>query len=90
MMGVVHRGLVLRRAWDRFVIAWPFSRVDVLLGEPLDPLASRDPRGDLERALLGLDRDGVDLDGRSPGQGRDLDGLRARGRADGNSARRLR
>ncbi len=32
MAGIVHRGIVLRRAWDRFAIAWPFTRVDVALG----------------------------------------------------------
>lgn len=29
--------LVLRRAWDRFVLPWPFSRVAVVLGEPISP-----------------------------------------------------
>ncbi len=35
--GVVERGLVLRRAWDRFAVAWPFSRVTVRLGAPIEP-----------------------------------------------------
>jgi lysophospholipid acyltransferase (LPLAT)-like uncharacterized protein len=35
--GAVERGLVLARAWDRFTIAWPFSRVAVNLGPPLEP-----------------------------------------------------
>ncbi len=30
-------GLVLRRAWDRFAIAWPFTRVTVVLGPPIEP-----------------------------------------------------
>jgi len=30
-------GLTLTRAWDQFRIAWPFSRVSVVLGAPLDP-----------------------------------------------------
>ena len=33
----VSRGIVLGRAWDRFAIAWPFSRVTVRLGAPIDP-----------------------------------------------------
>ena len=37
MAGVVRRGIVLRRAWDRFAIAWPFTRVDVALGDPSIP-----------------------------------------------------
>jgi lysophospholipid acyltransferase (LPLAT)-like uncharacterized protein len=35
--GRVQRGIVLRRAWDRFVIAWPFTSVDVVLDAPIDP-----------------------------------------------------
>jgi lysophospholipid acyltransferase (LPLAT)-like uncharacterized protein len=31
------RGFVFRRAWDRFELAWPFSRVVVRLGGPVDP-----------------------------------------------------
>jgi lysophospholipid acyltransferase (LPLAT)-like uncharacterized protein len=51
MGGEVHQGIVLRRAWDRFAIAWPFTRVDVVLGAPVDPRAVRDARGEVERAL---------------------------------------
>ncbi len=51
MGGAVRRGIVLRRAWDRFAIAWPFTRVDVVLGPPVDPLGSRDALRDVERAL---------------------------------------
>jgi lysophospholipid acyltransferase (LPLAT)-like uncharacterized protein len=54
MAGVVHRGIVLQRAWDRFAIAWPFTRVDVTLGDPVDPRTARDPRGEIERSLLCL------------------------------------
>lgn len=35
--GVVERGIVLHRAWDRFAVAWPFSRVTVRLGAPIEP-----------------------------------------------------
>jgi hypothetical protein len=33
--------VVLSRAWDRFVLAWPFSRVSVVLGAPIDPAPAR-------------------------------------------------
>ncbi len=36
MGSAVARGKTFTRAWDRFVLAWPFSRVVVVLGEPLD------------------------------------------------------
>jgi lysophospholipid acyltransferase (LPLAT)-like uncharacterized protein len=49
--GVVHSGFVLRRAWDRFAVAWPLSRVDVVLGAPIDPEVTGDPRSVLETAL---------------------------------------
>jgi lysophospholipid acyltransferase (LPLAT)-like uncharacterized protein len=52
--GVVRRGIVLRRAWDQFAIAWPFTRVDVMLGDPVDPLTASDPRADVERSLARL------------------------------------
>jgi lysophospholipid acyltransferase (LPLAT)-like uncharacterized protein len=48
--GAVRRGVVLERAWDRFAIAWPFTRVDVTLGAPIDPNAA-DPRLQVEDAL---------------------------------------
>jgi len=35
--GAIERGVVLRRAWDRFGLAWPFSRVTVRLGPPIEP-----------------------------------------------------
>ncbi len=31
------RGVVLERAWDRFVLPWPFTRVDIVLGVPVEP-----------------------------------------------------
>ena len=40
MGSAFERGMVLEKAWDRFGIAWPFSRVAVALGAPID--ASRD------------------------------------------------
>lgn len=33
------RGVVLERAWDRFVLPWPFTRVDIVLGAPVAPSA---------------------------------------------------
>ncbi len=89
MTGVVHRGFVLRRTWDCFEVAWPFSRVDVVLGQPVDPGASADPRDELESALVDLnvsrplsskespsarlERDRVDLDPGAARQGCHLD-----------------
>jgi hypothetical protein len=57
MAGTVRRGVVLRRAWDRFTIAWPFTRVDVTLGHPIDP-TSPDARAQVERALETLNGEG--------------------------------
>ena len=37
MGSAITRGMILRRAWDRFAIAWPFSRVEVVLGAPIEP-----------------------------------------------------
>jgi len=31
------RKVVLERAWDRFVLPWPFTRVDIVLGDPIAP-----------------------------------------------------
>lgn len=53
MAGSVSAGIVLRGSWDRFAIAWPFTRVDVALGPPIDPRA-HDARGELERVLVRL------------------------------------
>ncbi|MGH7293928.1 MAG: lysophospholipid acyltransferase family protein, partial [Polyangiaceae bacterium] len=50
--GVTRRGLVLRRAWDHFAIAWPFTRVDVVLGAPIEPGAAA--RDAVERSLSEL------------------------------------
>jgi lysophospholipid acyltransferase (LPLAT)-like uncharacterized protein len=50
MGGAVRRGVVLRRAWDQFAIAWPFTRVDVVLGRPVDPRHA-DARREVELAL---------------------------------------
>ncbi|MCL2448301.1 MAG: DUF374 domain-containing protein [Polyangiaceae bacterium] len=55
MAGRVHRGIVLRGAWDRFALAWPFTRVDVVLGPPIEPRMP-DARGAVERALHEMDR----------------------------------
>lgn len=37
MAGLIRRGVVLKRTWDRFAVAWPFTRVDVVLGAPIEP-----------------------------------------------------
>jgi lysophospholipid acyltransferase (LPLAT)-like uncharacterized protein len=54
MTGVVRSGVVLRRTWDRFALAWPFTRVDVVLGRPVDPDLVSDARGAVERELARL------------------------------------
>ena len=36
MGSAMAHGYVLKRAWDRFAIAWPFTRVVVVLGAPVD------------------------------------------------------
>jgi lysophospholipid acyltransferase (LPLAT)-like uncharacterized protein len=46
----IERGLVLRRAWDRYAIAWPFTRVHVVLGGPIDPQGPH-ARDELEAAI---------------------------------------
>ena len=38
-------------AWDRFAIAWPFTRVEVTFGGPVDPETAADPRAEVERSL---------------------------------------
>jgi len=54
MTGLARRGFVLRRTWDRFAIAWPFTRVEVRLGEPIDPREHPAAREGVERALAEL------------------------------------
>ena len=53
MTGLVRRGMVFERAWDRFALAWPFTRVDVVLGAPIDP-GRLDAREAVERSLATL------------------------------------
>jgi lysophospholipid acyltransferase (LPLAT)-like uncharacterized protein len=52
MAGAIRWGVVLGRTWDRFAIAWPFTRVDVALGCPVDPAAVEDARALVEASLL--------------------------------------
>ena len=40
MGGAIGAGKTFDRAWDRFALAWPFSRVAVVLGAPLEPSAT--------------------------------------------------
>jgi lysophospholipid acyltransferase (LPLAT)-like uncharacterized protein len=58
LTGSMRRGFLLRRTWDRFTIAWPFSRVDVVLGAPIDPAERVDAREEVERSLLELNAGG--------------------------------
>jgi len=85
----IERGFVLDRAWDRYAVAWPFSRVQIVMAAPIDP-ASPLARAQLEEAIVRAnaaaerilslsgelrdDRDRVDLDPGAAGQRRDLDG----------------
>lgn len=43
MGSAVERGKTFDRAWDRFVLAWPFTRVAVVLGAPLEGEQANDP-----------------------------------------------
>jgi len=47
------RGHTFARAWDRFVLPWPFTRVAVVLGPPLPAEASAE---ELERAIVDANR----------------------------------
>jgi lysophospholipid acyltransferase (LPLAT)-like uncharacterized protein len=51
MGSAIQRGIVLSRAWDRFALAWPFSRVTVTLGAPIEPGAEH-ARELLEEAIV--------------------------------------
>jgi lysophospholipid acyltransferase (LPLAT)-like uncharacterized protein len=50
------RRKVLERAWDRFLLPWPFARVEVVLGAPIEPGAP-DARTLLERAIAAANRE---------------------------------
>lgn len=50
------RAFVISRAWDRFAVAWPFSRVTVTLGEPIEP-SRTDARAALEAAIWSANRE---------------------------------
>ncbi|HEX7601837.1 MAG TPA: hypothetical protein VF316_09540, partial [Polyangiaceae bacterium] len=41
---------VLERAWDRFQIPWPFARVQIVLGAPVDPRSDA-ATGELEASI---------------------------------------
>lgn len=47
------QGKTFTRAWDRFRLAWPFSRVAVVLGAPMAPSTSRE---DLAEAIRDANR----------------------------------
>jgi hypothetical protein len=60
MGSAVLRGKTFTRAWDRFVLAWPFARVAVVLGAPLAPsTAAAERNGDEESARLLAEAIGV-------------------------------
>jgi lysophospholipid acyltransferase (LPLAT)-like uncharacterized protein len=76
------RGFVLERAWDKYAIAWPFSRVELVFGAPIDPTRAA-AREELELAIARANDDAEEkLRGQSPallrqrghhGDGVDLD-----------------
>jgi len=54
----VARGRRLQRAWDLYLLPWPFTRAVVLVGEPLRPGPADEPEGlrlILEARLQSLD-----------------------------------
>lgn len=51
MGSFAERAWTLSRAWDRFVLPFPFSRVTVRLGAPIDPAQVSDARFAIERAI---------------------------------------
>ncbi len=53
MGSAVARGKVFERAWDRYALPWPFSRVTVVLGAPLPATCTAE---ELERAIEGANR----------------------------------
>jgi lysophospholipid acyltransferase (LPLAT)-like uncharacterized protein len=46
----IAKALVLTRAWDRYAIALPFSRVEIVFGPPIDPTLPA-AREELEKAI---------------------------------------
>lgn len=63
------RSFVYRRSWDRTVLPWPFARVHVVFGAPLEVPARLDAQGmeairvELEQALLALHAEADELAG---------------------------
>jgi lysophospholipid acyltransferase (LPLAT)-like uncharacterized protein len=52
MGSAARASIVLERAWDKFRIAWPFSRVTVTLGAPIEPDQDEErARAALEKAI---------------------------------------
>ena len=56
MGSAISRGTVLARAWDKFAIAWPFTRVTVVLGEPIDPASPDGAEDDMTEGMARLER----------------------------------
>jgi lysophospholipid acyltransferase (LPLAT)-like uncharacterized protein len=55
------RATVLERAWDRFFIPWPFSRVVVVAGAPLDATEAAESPELVERAIARVEQRAQDL-----------------------------
>jgi lysophospholipid acyltransferase (LPLAT)-like uncharacterized protein len=50
------RAIVLERAWDRFLIPWPFARVVVVAGAPIDAVRARREPELVEQAIVAAER----------------------------------
>ncbi len=63
------RAWIFRRAWDRTLLPWPFARVDVVFGEPievpsrLNAVAAEQIRVEVEESLVRLQRTADELAG---------------------------
>jgi hypothetical protein len=51
LAGAARRRFVFARAWDRFELPLPFTRVVVLVGAAVDPRLALDTPSALERAI---------------------------------------
>jgi hypothetical protein len=77
MGSAITRGIVLDRAWDQFAIAWPFTRVVVTLGAPIDP-SREDARGELEAAIARANLDARRALVQAPAHAHEGNGTRTR------------
>jgi hypothetical protein len=62
-------GKVFTRAWDRFALPWPFTRVSVVLGAPLEPVLCADAADSLKRAIEEANREALSALNFAEGEG---------------------